>query len=106
MNGTFRADSIESPENLDFFLDFIDTQSDIGEYSVKNIGRRTVAIVDDTINCIFAPAMPDLVIIKTGQSDTQEKRTYCQNRGQPYVQVDEAVYDALMPSGSMKSAYE
>lgn len=106
MNNTFRIDSIENPENLDFFLDFIDTQSDIGEYSVKNIGRRTVAIVDDTINCIFAPTIPDLVIIETGQSDTEEKRTYCQSRGQSYVQVDEAIYNALMPSGGMKSAYD
>lgn len=106
MNNGFRTDALTNPENIDFFLDFIDTQTDIGQYNVKNIGRRSIVLTDDTINCIFAPAIPDLVLIKTNQPDTEQQRTKCQNRGQPFVQVDEAVYDMLWQGGVLKSAYE
>ena len=104
--GEFKEDIVNNPENADFFLDFIDTQSEMGEYNVKNIGRRSVVLNDDTINCIFAPQIPDIVLIKTGQDDTTIKRTNCQNRGQIYSQVDPAVYDALQEGGVLKSAYD
>lgn len=102
----FKEDVKKHPEDIDFFLDFIDTQADIGEYSVQNIGRRTVVINDDTINCIFAPMIPDIVIIKNNQDDTAALRTYCNNRGQDYVQMDQGMFDMLWHGGVMKSAYE
>lgn len=107
MAGKFKEQALNNPNDIDFFLDFIDVQSEIGEYNVKNIGRRTVAIVDDTINCIFAPRIPDLVIIKANQGQqTEDQRDWCMERGQPYVQVDEAVYDMLWPGGVLKPAYD
>lgn len=106
MAGQFKEQALNHPNNIDFFLDFIDVQSEIGEYNVKNIGRRTVAIVDDTINCIFAPPIPDIVIIKTGQDDTEAKRQECETRGQSYVQVDPGIYDMLWQGGTLKPAYD
>ena len=106
LEGKFKDSSLNHPSDIDFFLDFIDTQTDIGAYSVKNIGRRTVALVDDTVNCIFAPQVPDIVIIKTGQPETDQQQRECQQRGQAYVQVRPEVYDMLWLGGSMKSAYD
>ena len=54
---------VERLLDIDFFLDFIDSAAAISEFSVQNIGRRTVSIVDDSINCIFEPDNPDIVII-------------------------------------------
>ena len=50
-------------EPLDYFLDLIDTSSPIGKYSVNNIGRRTQTLVDDSINCIFEPPVPEVVYV-------------------------------------------
>lgn len=102
----FKEDVKKHPEDVDFFLDFIDTQADIGQYNVKNIGRRTVVINDDTINCIFAPTIPDIVIIKNDQPDTAELRQYCINRGQGYTQMNADMFDMLWQGGTMKSAYD
>ena len=58
---------ITAPEPLDYFLDFIDVSSDIGKYSVNNIGRRTQVLVDNSINCIFEPPTPDLIFLSTSR---------------------------------------
>jgi len=68
-NKEFYGDAIAEPSDIDFFLDFIDTPSSISEFSINNIGRRTTTLVDDSINCIFEPDNPDIVIINTDNED-------------------------------------
>ena len=107
MNGEFKDQALAHPNNIDFFLDIIDeAQTEIGQYGVQNIGRRTVALVDDTINCIFAPQIPDIVIIQQGTDKTQEQQQWCQDRNQSYVQVRDQVYSMLWEGGMLKSAYD
>jgi len=62
-NPGFFEENLNQPNNIDFFLDFIDTNSSLAEFSISNIGRRTVVLVDDMVNCIFEPNNPDIVII-------------------------------------------
>jgi len=59
----FKPEVLLTPSNIDFFLDFIDTPAALSEFSVQNIGRRTTVLVDDSINCIFEPDIPNLIII-------------------------------------------
>lgn len=107
MNGNFKNQALAHPNEIDFFLDIIDeTQTEIGQYGVQNIGRRTVALVDDTVNCIFAPQIPDIVIIQQGTDKTQEQQQWCQDRNQPYVQVRDQVYSMLWEGGMLKPAYD
>jgi len=35
------------PDKIDYFLDFIDEDSELGQYSVSNIGRRAKIIGDN-----------------------------------------------------------
>jgi len=51
--GKFFDEILDQPSNMDFFLDFIDTSTAISEFSIENIGRRTLTISNDAINCIF-----------------------------------------------------
>lgn len=47
-----------------YYLDFIDSSSALlGEYSIKNIGRRSDVVVDDDINCLFQPEIPDIIFL-------------------------------------------
>ena len=104
--GGFFEQSIKQPNDIDFFLDFIDTAAPISEFSVQNIGRRTASIVDDSINCIFEPDNPDIVIIQSGTLDTEKLRNECIARKQEYSQVKSEIYDMLLTGGALKSAYE
>jgi len=69
-NQKFFDGVLDQPSDIDFFLDFIDASAAISEFSVQNIGRRTITLVDDSINCIFEPDNPDIVIIETGTENT------------------------------------
>lgn len=49
-----------------YYLDFIDSsEALLGEYSIQNIGCRTDAIVDEEINCLFQPEIPDIIFLNT-----------------------------------------
>ena len=97
---------ITDKKNLDFYLDFIDTDSNLGQLSVNNIGRRSMVIDDKNINCIFENDIIDCILIEAGQVTTEELEQECDNRGQRWCQVDTAIFDNLVTGGSANSAYE
>ena len=105
-NPGFLEEVIKQPSNIDFFLDFIDSTEAIAEFGVGNIGRRTITIVDDHINCIFEPIIPNVVLIKAGAAQTSTLQQECQNQQQDYINVDPVIYDKLAIGGSLRSAYE
>ena len=96
----------EQPGDCDFFLDFIDSDAAIGEFSVSNIGRRTQVLNDTSINCLFEPTIPDWVMIQADQDDTSERVAEAQNRGQNFTQVDSKIYSALVSGVNNNSAYD
>jgi hypothetical protein len=56
--------------NGNFFFDMIDASSSpLGEFSVKNIGRRLDIVEDENINCLFEPEIPDVVFLNMDNPD-------------------------------------
>ena len=92
------------PEQIDYFLDFIDSVDN--QFSINNIGRRTVTIVDDKINCLFQPDFPDIVMIETNTKDTEKIRNECIAKNQEYSQIQSNIYSMLSIGGNFRSAYE
>lgn len=105
-NQKFFEGVINQPSDIDFFLDFIDTPTAISEFSVQNIGRRTTTLVDDSINCIFEPDNPDIVIIEAGSENADSIQRECEARKQEYAQVRPEVYVMLLNGGALRSAYD
>ena len=105
-NQKFFEEVIDQPSDIDFFLDFIDTPTAISEFSVQNIGRRTTTLVDDSINCIFEPDSPDIVIIEAGSEDADSMQRECEARKQEYAQVRSEIYAMLLNGGALRSAYD
>ena len=95
-----------TPSDCDFFLDFIDTSAAISEFSVNNIGRRTKVLNDDSVNCLFAPDIPNWIIIESSQDDTHERVQEAQDRGQNFTQVDPNIYTMLAGGGNKYAAYD
>lgn len=91
-------------ETLDYYLDFIDSNSKIGQLSIDKIGKRTKVLVDDKINCIFEPEIPNIVIFEAGQSNTDELRTKYGNRGETWAQVNPELYSKMVIGGTFNSA--
>ena len=105
-NGTFTEDAINRPYELDFFLDFIDSDSALGQYSVQEIGRRTTVLVDDTINCLFEPEIPNVVFYNIDtEKDPSATANYYYARNENYCGLKSDIYDFLEVGGSMNSAF-
>lgn len=103
-NNKFYNTIENSPYELDFYLDFIDSSSAIGNLNVKDIGRRSKVVVDNSINCLFEPIIPNLVILEAGSADLEERKMECQNRGEDWVQVEPEIYSSIMIGGTFNSA--
>ena len=98
--GEFLESVINDPTSMDYFLDFIDTDTPLGEFCIDNIGRRTKAEVDDKVNCIFSIDPLDCILTMdyTEIPDIVE-------RGQRYSLVNNDVYDNLVQGGVQNSAF-
>ena len=104
--GGFFDEVLDHPNEIDYWLDFIDTDSAIDLFNVNNIGRRSMIVNSNEVNCIFECHIPDLVIIDKSDKDAEQKRLECEGRGQGYTQVDPAVYGMLAIGGAQRSAFE
>lgn len=103
VNGKYYEKSFS---DIDFFLDFIDDGATYQAFNVNAIGRRTKTINDNTINCIAAPAIPDYILIKAGQEDTDDLRQEANANGQNYIQVSPGMYSSIVVSSSTNAAYD
>ena len=52
------------PSSINFWLDFIDTDSVLGKYSIKNIGRRTKVVEDSNIKVVYNKEVPDIIFVE------------------------------------------
>ncbi len=104
-NGKFFDTVLKYPTDIDFFLDFIDSSAAISELSISNIGRRQKVIVDDKINCLFEPEIPDLVLLNNDDPRIAELRAECEAQGQDYIQINKNIYDMIVGGGKFNSAY-
>ena len=107
-NGKYYDQVVENPSSINYYLDFISAgDPGILQISVNNIGRRSyVSDNGKNTNCVFENWIPDLILIKAGEEDTEEKRDQAEKRGQRYSQVPSSIYNNLKIGGSYYSAYE
>lgn len=91
-----------------YFLDFIDSStSDLGRFSISAIGRRTDAVSSDTVNCLFAPEIPNIVFINADEDDKgRTKQQECEDNGMPYTQVRGEVFYNLATGGYKNGAFD
>lgn len=94
-----------------YYLDFIDSAGSLGKYSVSNIGRRTDVVVNDDVNCLFEPEVPNIVFLNLDLNDSDpdklaELRDECQNSGQPWAQTPGEIYKAFSTGGYHNGAYD
>ena len=50
-----------APESLNFWIDFLDNDSDMAKYSVYDIGDRTKTLNDDKIEAIYFRETPNII---------------------------------------------
>ena len=103
--GKFYTEVLNTPSDIDYFLDFIDSSGALSEFSISNIGRREKVIVDENINCIFEPEIPNLILLNTGDIDIEKLREECIANGENFIQLKPEMFNLLAGGGNFNSAY-
>ncbi len=62
----------ESPETLNFWFDFLDSDTELASFSVKSVGDRTKVINDDQAGAIFYKEIPGLILYDISETKQTE----------------------------------
>ena len=57
----------EAPYLLNFWFDFLDTQGELNQFSVKTVGSRTKSINDTAVKSIYFRETPDVIFQQAGK---------------------------------------
>lgn len=111
----------DNPRDLIFWLDFIDVDSEVGKYSVSQIGRRMKVVNDDSVHILFNKEIPPIVFITDFkkvadlleidyQNDEDAKTKvleYCaENETNNYFQLSSQVQSSFVNSSTGVSAFD
>lgn len=94
-----------------YFLDFIDpSESELGQYSVKAIGRRSDVVTDADVNCLFAPDIPDTVFINIDdvsvEMNPKQQAQELMAKGEKWSYVHGQIYDNMATGGYKNGAFD
>lgn len=99
----WNPDVFNDPGSINFWLDFIDTSSALGKYSIKNIGRRTKIVNNNDIKTVYNSEVPDVVFIEGLDQDLIVKY---QGIGQRFFILTNEYYDMFSISTTGTSCFD
>ena len=65
----------ESPEQLDFWFDFLDGDGELEQFSVKMVGSRPKAVNDNAVKSIYFRDTPTIIFSDPIKMNTEERKT-------------------------------
>lgn len=99
--GLFKTDIINRPNNLNYFMDFLEPYDKYEDCSVDAINMRIYSYQEDKIVKLYNTDIPNIIIINRGASSEEEikeqekVRKQCDAEGQTYSNVDRQIYNLL-----------
>ena len=66
-NGVWSDTVINTPENLNFWFDFLDTEGDLQKYACYNIGSRPKAVSESSVKSIFYRETPAIIFATSNE---------------------------------------
>lgn len=107
----FNIDIEKHPQDIMYYLDFIDQNSQLGQYSVNNIGRRS-KVVDQSgkgVNCVFEPFIPDYYYLNmqnyTYDQGINIRNQIIEQKGK-FIQIDTELESCFTIGGKKHSCFE
>lgn len=102
-NKQWKEEVTTAPDQLNFWFDFLDAESELGQFSVKAIGDRVKAINDTSITAIYFREVPNLIF--TNYKDYNESNLKYQSGYTP-VFITSGLENMFSISAQGKSAQD
>ena len=93
---------IDNPQALPFWIDFLDNDSELSQFSVKVIGNRTKTDNDSTVKAIYFKEIPTILLVNPESFNSLSER----KTGYTYIQMPSSMDGLFNISSQGKSAQE
>lgn len=96
----------EAPELLNYWFDFMDTDSDFGKYAISAIGDRVKAINDDKVNSIYYKETPTVLFLTNSERASMVFNAEDAQNGYTYINLSAQMENYFTISAQGKSAWD
>lgn len=102
----WKADLLTNPEGLIFWFDFLDTDGELGSYSVKRIGDRPKAVNDKDVKAIYFRETPGVLFLNPDEWSEYSNGVdaWSKPTGYAYAQLPKYLQHLFSISSQGKSA--
>ena len=95
------------PSLITYWLDFIDVDQLVSNYSVNQIGRRTKTLTKTNLSLLYKLEVPDVIFFEnTGEADLIQKIEQYQLEGQAYCALKPAQMKLFSSSATGSTAFD
>lgn len=95
------------PSLITYWLDFIDVDQLVSNYSVNQIGRRTKTLTKTNLSLLYKLEVPDIIFFEnTGEADLIQKIEQYQLEGQAYCALKPAQMKLFSSSATGSTAFD
>ena len=89
----------EAPHTLNFWFDFLDSEGELSQFSVKNVGCRPKAVNDSNVKAIYFRETPNIIFTDNFEKDRNNSSAYT------YISISSALMKTMFSiSAQGKSA--
>ena len=95
--GAFKTDIINSPNNLLYFIDYLEPSERIIDCSIDSIGQKVYTYSYDKINKLYESIVPNIIIMNIKDEDEKNNKIVnkCIEEGQSFSNVDDNIYSKI-----------
>lgn len=93
----FKTDIVNHPNDLKYWIDYIDPVGGLHDVSVDAIGTKIYSYQQDNVHKIYNTDIPDRIIINMADTALQRSSIMkkCESTGQSFSNVSSAIYSQL-----------
>lgn len=107
-NTHWHTNVLEAPELLNFWIDFIDTNSEFGKYSISRIGDRTKTENNDSVCAVYLRETPNILVITNDEYNKllEDPSSYLELSGYTFIRIPDNYEDYFTISSQGISAWD
>lgn len=85
----FKSDIIKNPNNLKYFIDYLEPSNELFDYSIENIGARLISETQEDITRLYSTDVPNYIMIDMNVDSYTRQNLIrrCEREGQTYSNV-------------------
>jgi len=108
MEGRFKTDIINKPNELKYFIDYLEPIDKLYGISVDDIDSKIYSYQEDKIHKLYDSSIPDFIVLNQDMDNNYKVQVAekCDAQGQPYSIIEDEVYSHFAIGSSGYSAQE